>query len=398
MLTERIIRDAKPGEGTRILWDGQVKGLGLRITRAGAKAFVLNYRVAGRERRATLARCSEISLKAVREQAGRELAAIRAGESDPLERQRTAKEAPTVNDALDRFFDDYAPNRVAIGRMSERTVTEYRKQARRYLRPALGKRKVAEVSRYHVETMLGSLHDVPTQRNRVLALTSRLFNLFEAWELRPQYTNPARGIDRAREEARDRILSADEIGTLSSALTEAESRSPASIAAIRFAAVTGLRIGEVVSVEWEHVDFDTGRLLLPKTKTGRRHHDLPTAALAILDRLPRINAWCFTIGRDAPVTYRTVRKHFAAVAKQAGLDDVRLHDLRRTVMSRAAAAGVGVHVLRDLLGHKTAAMADRYIRAIGNPVREAREQVGAAMAAMMDGKDGEVVPIRRTAG
>ena len=120
-------------------------------------------------------------------------------------------------------------------------------------------------------------------------------------------------------------------------------------------------------------------------------HDLPTAALAILAAVPRINAWVFTTGRDAAVTYRTTRKVFATVAAAAGLADVRLHDLRRTVMTNAAMAGVGTHVLRDLLGHRTTAMADRYVRAVGNPVRDAREQVGAAMAAMMAGKGGEVV-------
>ena len=77
------------------------------------------------------------------------------------------------------------------------------------------------------------------------------------------------------------------------------------------------------------------------------------------------------------------------------LQDVRLHDLRRTVMTQAAAVGIGTHVLRDLLGHKTTIMADRYIRAVGNPVRDAREQVGAAMAAMMEGKTGEVVELKR---
>ena len=166
-------------------------------------------------------------------------------------------------------------------------------------------------------------------------------------------------------------------------------------AAIRFAAVTGLRIGEILSIQWAHVDFETGRLLLPQTKTGRRYHDLSSAALAILTALPHINAWAFTTGRDAPVTYRTARLHFVRVAREAGLDDVRLHDLRRTVMTTAAAAGVGTYVLRDLLGHRTTAMADRYIRAVGNPVRDAREQVGAAMAAMMEGKGGNVVLMGR---
>ena len=165
----------------------------------------------------------------------------------------------------------------------------------------------------------------------------------------------------------------------------------------RFGSPPSLDCGSARSSQsqWAHVDFDTGRLLLPETKTGRRFHDLPSAALAILTELPRINAWAFTTGRDAPVTYRTVRRHFANIAAKAGLDDVRLHDLRRTVMTTAAAAGVGTHVLRDLLGHKTTAMADRYIRTVGNPVRDAREQVGSAMAAMMNGEGGEVVPLRR---
>ncbi|MYI05861.1 MAG: tyrosine-type recombinase/integrase [Gemmatimonadetes bacterium] len=83
-----------------------------------------------------------------------------------------------------------------------------------------------------------------------------------------------------------------------------------------------------------------------------------------------------------------MRKHFVEIATAVGIEDARLHDLRRTVMTRAAASGVGTHVLRDLLGHKTTAMADRYIRAVGDPVREAREQVGAEIAAMMGGEGG----------
>ena len=398
MLTVRRVRDAKPKAKTWILWDAVVKGLGLRITPAGAKSYILNYRVGGRERRATLARASELSLKAARKRAGAELAAIRAGESDPLERQRQSKEAPTVNDGLDRFFIEYAPERIATGRMTPTTVAKYRNQADNYLRPALGKRRVVDVTRVDIENTVRRLARTPALRNRVLAFASRLFNLFETWEWRLQHTNPVRGVDRAREEARDRIFSPSEIAALEAALAETEMANPAAVAAIRFAAVTGLRIGEILAIQWAHVDFETSRLLLPETKTGRRHHDLPSAALAILTRLPRMNVWAFTTGRDAPVTYRTARLHFSRVVRMAGLEDVRLHDLRRTVMTTAAAAGVGMYVLRDLLGHKTTVMADRYIRAVGNPVRDAREQVGAAMAAMMEGKGGKVVPMGRRDG
>ena len=395
MLTEKVIRDTKADGKTRTIWDAQVPGLGLQVTRGGTKNFVVRYKVAGRKRQAILCRAGGVPLREIRKRAADELMRIRAGETDPLQREHDAREAPTVADGLDRFFGSYVEDRVATGRMSERTVREYRLQATRYVRPALGTRKAAEVTRRDVEAMLDRLRDAPVQRNRVRAFASRLFNLFETWEWRPQHTNPVRGVDRAREEARDRILTPTEIGALSDALNVAADVNPASVAAIRFAAVTGLRIGEILAIEWSHVDFESGRLTLPTTKTGRRVHDLPTAALAILANLPRINAWAFTTGRDAPITYRTVRTHFARIAKRAGLDDVRLHDLRRTVMTTAAAAGVGTHVLRDLLGHKTATMADRYIRAVGNPVRDAREQVGAAMAAMLDRKPADVVPLRK---
>ena len=118
--------------------------------------------------------------------------------------------------------------------------------------------------------------------------------------------------------------------------------------------------------------------------------------MAILAELPRACGWTFTNNAKAPPTYKRVRETFARVAaRAAGLEDVRLHDLRRTVMTSAAAAGVGAYVLRDLLGHRTTTAAEGYIRAVGDPVREAREQVGATMAAMMGGEGGDIVPLRQ---
>ncbi len=94
----------------------------------------------------------------------------------------------------------------------------------------------------------------------------------------------------------------------------------------------------------------------------------------------------FAVDARGALTYRTVRHHFGDAVKGAGLSDVRLHDLRRTFMTNAAAAGVGTHVLRDLLGHKSTAMADRYVCSVGSPVADAREAVGSAMAAAMVGE------------
>ncbi len=393
MLTEKIIRDARASGKSYSIWDAKVPGLGLQITRGGTKNFVIRYMVDGKRRQAIVCRVGQLSLAEARKRGGAELAAIRGGEADPLTRREEQRTAPTVAEGVERFFDEFAPRRVELGRMSPRTVREYRHQADRYILPAFGDVKVADVTRQHVERMVDPLPN-PT-RNRVLALTSRLFTLFARWEWRAQNSNPAQGIERGREDARDRTLAPSELAALAGALSGLEDRFPASVAAARFAAVTGLRIGEVLAIRWEHVDFEGGRLILPETKTGRRGHDLSTAALQVLGALPRLNGWAFTTGSNAAITYRTVRKHFAEAATAAGLADVRLHDLRRTVMTAAAAAGVGTHVLRDLLGHKTTAMADRYVRTVGNPVRDAREQVGATMAAMMGGGSAEVVEMPR---
>lgn len=388
MLTERSIRDARPAEKTFILWDAKLKGFGVRVAPGGTRTYVIDYRADGRHRRARLARVGELSLKEARERAARELAGIRTGESDPLERRREAREAATVEDALRRYFEKFAPSRQRIGRLAPKTIEEYGYVARRYLSPTLSSRRVADVSRQDIERLVDGL--TGPQRNRVLAFASRLFTLCERWEWRDQRSNPVRGVERAREEPRDRVLAPLELAALSAALDQLRGRFPASVAAIRVAATTGLRIGEVIGIQWQHLDFGTGRLTIPETKTGRRTHHLPGVARDVMRTIPQINGvpWVFTTTTRAAVTYRTVQQCFMRSVKLAGLQDVRLHDLRRTVMTRAAAAGVGTHVLRDLLGHKTSVMADRYIRNVGSPVADAREAIGAGIAAAMAGGDG----------
>ena len=395
MLTERRIRDAKPEPKTRFLWDGQVKNLGMRITPKGAKSFVLFYRTAGRKRLATLARCSEISLKAARERAGRELAAIRAGESGPLERRKIAREAPTVNDALSKFFDEYAPARMEAGRLTEKTVTDYRKQARRYVGPLLGTLQVAKVTRRDVEKFAAKLVDTPAQRNRTLAFLSRIFTLTEYWEWRSQRTNPVRGIERAKEQARDRVLAPSELATLAGSLDHLNARYPFPVAAIRVAAMTGLRISECLSLTWEHVSFETARATLPKTKTGRRVVPLAASVLDLLAGLPRINGnpWVFAGTKGAATTYKTTRRVFAEACDRAGLADVRLHDLRRSVATNLAASGVNAYTLRDVLGHATLTMSNRYVRSAGDALTEATERADSFASAAMNGKGGEIVPM-----
>ena len=222
--------------GTRIS-----RALAARCFPSGQKSYVLSYMSGSRKRLSTVGRCTELSLREARDRARTEFVRIRDGEHGPLERRREAREAPTVNDALERFFNETVPARIAAGRFTERTAREYRWHANRYVAPELGTRRVQDVTRSHVEELAATLSDRPSQRNRVLAFVSRIFSLAERWEWRPQHTNPARGIERGREEPRRRILSSDELASLSRALSDAEADHPQSVAVIRVASLTGLR-------------------------------------------------------------------------------------------------------------------------------------------------------------
>ena len=383
-LTEKRIRDARPEDKTRFEWDDASPGLGLRITAAGAKALVLDYYVDGRRRRMTLGRCSELSLAEARRRAAEYRQGARDG-TDPLDDRRARRELPTVSNALDRFLDEHIPRRRAIGRMAERTEREYRRQIERHLRPDLGRLRVRDAKQEHIEKMLAPLP--PIMANRIRALTSKLFRLCEDWGWREQNSNPARGIEKAVEEARDRTLSADELSALGRALSAMEeTANPGAVLAIRLGALTGLRLNEVQRMRWSDLDLKGGYLTLPTSKTGRRVHTLPAAARALLAQAPHRGDFVIP-GRtgEKPLDVRLIQRTYERACATAGIRASTYHDLRRTIMTQAAAMGVGAHLLRDMVGHKTTAMADRYIRAAGEPLTDLRERVGAGIAAQLEG-------------
>ena len=386
MLTERKIRDAKSGDKTIILRDSRVVGLVARIAKGGTKSYCLDYRANGKRRLATLGRCSEMSLDEARDLAGRKLVEIRAGAADPVRERAERLAAPTVADGLDRFFAEYAPRRVEQGRMTERTVTDYRRQANLTVRPGLGDLKISEVTRADVERAVAKR--APVQRNRTLAFIQRLFSQFERWEYRPQHANPARLVERVREQPRDRVLSPSEIASIGAALADHDH--PFAVAAVRFLLLTGWRAGEALSLEWDAVNFETGEAILSATKTGRSVRTVDGMALAVVADLPRING---VPGVFGGLTYHTLRRHWKLVVTAAGIPDCRLHDLRRTVATTAAASGLSAFTLRDLLGHKTLAMSNRYVQA-GSALQEAQAATASRMAGMMGGKSADVVPLK----
>ena len=391
-LTEAKIKALAARSTKWVAWDAEVAGFGVRVYPGGVKAFVLSYRAGGRKKLVTIARVGEMSLSDARARAGRAKVEIRDGD-DPAQARRQAREAPTVAEGLDRFFDEFVPQRIAAGNMSPRTKQDYRKQAELSIRPALGNLKIEKVTKRDIELAIAPR--APVQRNRTLALISRLFSQFESWGWREQNTNPARGIEKGREEPRDRVLTPTEIAALGKALSE--SSNPTAASAIRFLLFTGWRTGEALGIEWDNVNTETGEVVLPSTKTGRDVRRLGTGALELLAGLPRTGRFVFPGQRREALPYWTIQRHFDFLCDEAGIENARLHDIRRTVATMAASSGASVFALRDLLGHRTLAMVNRYARRASSAAEALQTKNADTMAALMDGTEAEIVDLPRRA-
>jgi integrase len=154
---------------------------------------------------------------------------------------------------------------------------------------------------------------------------------------------------------------------------------------------------EILHLRWSEVDFERGMLFLPDSKTGRKQVILNAPALAVLDALPRHGE--YVIASTQPDRPRAdIKKPWQAVSKAAGLEGLRIHDLRHSFASVGAGGGMGLPIVGKLLGHSNPQTTSRYAHLDNDPLRRASEKIGGTIAAALDGsKRGEVVPLKRSA-
>src|SRR5262245_61799850 len=171
--------------------------------------------------------------------------------------------------------------------------------------------------------------------------------------------------------------------------------SPFAAAAIRLLLFTGCRLREILHLKWEQVDLERGLLFLADSKTGRKTVILNAPALTVLAGFDRLGP--YVVPGDDPDKSRTdLKRPWQAVAKRAGLDGVRLHDLRHTYASFGAGGGLGLPIIGKLLGHTQASTTQRYAHLDADPLRRASETIGGRIAAAMEGKrSGAVVQFKR---
>ena len=212
----------------------------------------------------TVGRHGDVSPDQARKEAARIIARIKAGEAPiPV----APKAAPTMAELAERYQHEH----VAM-HCRPATVAHYRIMLAKHIVPALGEFKVDEVERKHILAFRYELREKPTVANQALDMLIKMFNLAEAWELRPPGRNPCRFVRRYKVQPQhERFLTPEELHRLGRALDAATAERLASrheTAAIRLLALTESRRNEILGLHWEDVDFEAGELRLPDAKTG----------------------------------------------------------------------------------------------------------------------------------
>jgi len=420
-LTKTAVDALAPRERPYLAWDADLPGFGVRVQPSGVKSYVIQFRIGkgGRgagEYRHTLGKTTTLTAAQARKAAAELLAKIRLG-ADPIGERKSAQAVPS--------FAELAGEWLAVhvrAKRKGRTAAEYERILKTVINPAIGATRITDLRRHDVAHLHESMAETPALANRALAVISSIWNWSARREIVDAATNPAKGIERYPEHGRERFLSSAEFARLGDAIHEAETvglvyevdedkpkakHAPKAenrrtvvdkfaVAAIRLLILTGARLQEIVTAKWSYVDAERGILFLPTSKTGRKPVYLSAAALQVLADMPRVDGSEYIIAGSKTNRPRTdLKRPWAAVKRAAGLEGLRLHDLRHSFASLGAGGGLGLPIVGKLLGHSQPATTAKYAHLDADPLRRAVDAIGERVEGMMRKQSGDVVPIRR---
>ena len=386
-LTKRKIDAAQASDRDDYIWDAELTGYGLKITPKGRKVYLVQYRIGGRRgrtRRVTIGvHGSPWTPETARDEAKRLLAEVALGR-DPAEERTRRRTESTVGEIADRYLSEHVEfhNKASTKREATRIVN-----AR--IRPEFGPTKISDLSRGRIKAWHQSMQHAPYEANRSLAYLSKMMSLAcNEWELRSD--NPCKGIRRFPEKARERYFTEEELKRIGQALNAAESHGtalPGYVNAVRLLALTGMRLGELMRLRWAEVDVEGRMIRLTDAKTGARSVPIGEPVTEILCDIPRDGE---LVLHDAdpktPLSQWAFRRLWNHVRDEADIPDGRPHDFRHTAGTFAAQAGHNAFIVRDLLGHNSLAMTNRYVERAADPVRAAAESFAVRVSrALSDG-------------
>jgi len=424
-ITQTFVEGLEPGPRPSVYFDDDVKGFGVRVTPAGHKSYVIEYRLADAPRNASKKRlkiglCGILPPREARRIAQGKLAEVLAGR-DPAGDAKARREECSVDEAVAEFRAIRAKTK------KSKTIATEDGLWGNYLLPRLGPKRLSTVTRKDVAALhkwIGIEREKPYAANRAIGLLRTFYNWAEA-RGDVKGDNPTKTIAFFKEKGRERFLSLPEIDRLSEALRLAETTGipwqerkewrkhsvgtenrvsryhPNTISAIRLLMFTGCRMREVLNLTWREVDPDRGLLWLADSKTGARSVVLSGASLALvqevrerLAELPSPDDAVFAEvippkdenGNRPPAKPRVdLKKPWQQITRHAGLSSLRVHDLRHSLASVAVQSGLSLAMIGGLLGHSNPSTTKRYAHLDTSSLRRAADLVAGAIGAAMSG-------------
>lgn len=379
------------GKSRDVRWDDALPGFGVRIYPSGNKAFVLSYRNQfGAKKLLTLGSAKVVTLQQARTKAKRFLGKVEDG-ADPLADKQKIARGETIADLCREYVERHAKPKKKTWKEDERRIS-------RHITPNFGNRKAASITRAEVAALHHRIgKTAPYEANRTVELIRKVFQVGKIWGfIDEDHPNPGIGIERFDQKSRDRWVTHEELPRLWEAIERLEN--VYAKAAIKLYILTGVRKNELLGATWDQIDFERRELNLPDTKAGRPHHvPLSPLAVEILKALPQVKGNSHIFPGDKPGShYFNIYKPWYRVRKEAGLDDVRLHDLRRTVGSWLATQGASLPLIGKTLNQTTPSTTMIYARLSDDPVRDALELHAEKVEEIVNGKSGaKVIPLLR---
>lgn len=370
-------------------WLGIETGFGIRHYASGRNVYIVQTRMRGRNRTVTIAPDYLISLFQARMIARRVLAYAIVGRDLAAERKQVRK-AGTMDRYIAEYFQRMEPSWKAS---TVKTQGIYR---RLYIDGAFPDAHVDDLGGPEVSKWFAALTDEcgPGGANRCMEILKAAMNKAEAWGYRAKNTNPCRGVRPNRKKHSKRFLSLDELARLGTVLARErgnEHRSiPVYAAAITMLVLTGCRVGEILSLQWDEVKGN--KLRLRDSKTGPKTVWIGDEARALLSSMPRFEdcdkrqrPWVFW-NEPYRQPIKSIHHYWVKIRDEAGLQDVRLHDLRHTFASHASMNAETLPMISRLLGHATVKSSARYTHLNDAHLLDANQQIGDLIENMLEGR------------
>ncbi len=364
--------------------DSQLRGFGIRRQKSADVSYFVQRRVKGRMRRFTIGRHgSPWTTTTAREEASRLLLLMRSGGNPVVEREAARAKQMTFQELTEQFLEIHGPT------LKASTLVTYTDCIELRLRPKFGSKPINEITHMDVAKAHVSWREHKAAANNALTCLSSILGWAEDQKLLPKHTNPCPDIKRYKTSKKERYLSRGELRRLGDTLDDWQANGKINIYAayaIRLLIVTGARFKEILTLRWANIHWEHRVLQLPDSKTGFKYIFLNDYALSILRSVPRLATNPYVIaGKKEGRHFVGLTKIWYALRAEAGLDDVRIHDLRHSFASFAITlGGSNIPVLGRVLGHSNPETTARYAHIAKDPAAAIADATGRELALIMN--------------